>query len=56
MDTGCLIVGRLLDSRPKVSLTLTPSMVMELNREFCPAAEISPRSLSVCASRGSVRA
>jgi len=56
MLIGCLIVGRLFASRPKVSLVVTPSMVMELKRVFWPAAEISPRSLSVCARRGSVRA
>ena len=56
MLIGCLIVGRLLASSPKVSLVVTPSMVIELKRVFWPAAEISPRSLSVCAKRGSVRA
>jgi len=37
MEMGCLAVGRLLASRPKVSLTVTPSMVMELKRVFWPA-------------------
>jgi hypothetical protein len=30
MEIGCFSVGRLFDSRPKVSLVVTPSMVMEL--------------------------
>jgi hypothetical protein len=40
MEMGCLIVGRLLADRPKVSLMVTPSMVMLLKRVFWPAAEI----------------
>ena len=56
MEIGCFLVGRLLASRPKVSLVVTPSMVMELKRLFCPAAEIEPLPLSVCVRRGSVRA
>ena len=56
MDIGCLIVGMLLASSPKVSLVVTPSIVTLLKRVFWPAAEISPRSLSVWLRRGSVRA
>jgi len=32
IEIGCLMVGRPLASRPKVSLMLTPSMVIELKR------------------------
>lgn len=56
IEIGCLSVGRLFDSRPKVSLLVRPSIVMLLKRVFCPPALISPRSLSVWLSRGSVRA
>jgi hypothetical protein len=55
IEIGWRAVGRLLLSRPKASLTVTPSTRMLLKRVFWPPAEISPRSLSVWAMRGSRR-
>lgn len=56
IDTGWRNSGRLLARRPKVSLTVTPSIAIWLKRLFWPIAEMAPNCLSVWVMRGSRRA